>query len=106
MIAKYDIIDNSDRNYLIENEKTYQLVSPTLKAELKQLAEQNQTISFKYVNSGFKIHKAVLELFDDKILMRCYRGDLRKVDLSEEMVEEITTQDDGVESLSLDALEV
>jgi len=105
-VADVDIIDNADRNSYIENEKTYQLISDSLKAELKELCAQNKTMSFKYVNSGFKIHRAVLELWNDKIIMRCFRGRLDQVDLSEDIIDEVKAQDEGVERLSLDALEV
>ena len=104
-VKAYDTIDISDINNFVENEKTYQIINPGLKSHLKELLANNQTISFKYVNSGFKIHRAVLTLFDDKILMRCFRGDLTKMDLTESDVEEVTTTDD-VSSLSLDDLEV
>jgi len=101
-----DIIDNSDKSNYIQNEKSYQLISDALKAELKELLDQGKTMSFKYVNAGFKIHRAVLELWNDKIIMRCYRGDLTKVDLDESKLEEVSTTDEGVEQMDLSSLEV
>jgi len=105
-IDNYETIDLSDINLFVENEKTYQLINPGLKAELKTMLDTNRTISFKYVNSGFKVYKAVLVIHDDKILMRCFRGDLRKLDLTEDNVDEVKVSDDGVEALDLDALDV
>ena len=106
VIKSYDTIDISDIQYFISNELTYLLVSKDLKAMLKGLT--GKAISFKFVNRGFKIHRAVA-YFDpkiEKVLMRCFRGDLRKTDLTEhEDVAEITT-DEGVEGLSLDDMEV
>jgi len=104
VIKSYDTIDISDIQYFISNELTYLLVNGEFKTKLTELGK---AISFKFVNRGFKVHRAVV-YFDPKIervLMRCFRGDLRKTDLTEhEDVEEITT--DEVEGLSLDDLEV
>ena len=104
-VKEYDTIDISDINSFVENEKTYQLINPRLKAVLIELAEKNQTISFKYVNSGFKIHRAVLVLHKDVVLMRCFRGDLNKLDLTETDVEELSVQDE-VASLDISNIEV
>ncbi len=104
VIKSFDTIDISDINYFISNELTYLLVNNEFKAELKELGK---AMSFKYVNRGFKVHRAVV-YYDDKVervLMRCFRGDLRKTDLTEHSVAaEITTEE--VAGLSLDDLEV
>ena len=79
-VAKYEIISSSITNYFIQNELTYMLVSPELKSMLKELAIKQQCITFKYVNRGFKVHKAVA-VYDeelDRVIMRLFRGDMRK----------------------------
>ena len=107
VIKSYDTIDICDIQYFTNNELTYLLVSSALKDKLKEMP--TKAISFKYVNRGFKVYRAAA-YYDPKIeriLMRCFRGDLRKADLSEhENVEEISVADDGVEQMDLDALEV
>jgi len=107
-VKDYDAVKIADIPYFIENEKTYQLISSTLKAEVQALACNGEAMSFKYVNSGFKVYRAVVT-YDELlgvVLMRCYRGDLRKVDLTETTVDEVQTQDDGVESMDLGAIEI
>ena len=42
----------------------------------------------------------------DRTFMRCFRGDLRKCNLDETEEKESKEKDEGVESLSLDDLEV
>jgi hypothetical protein len=105
VINKYDTIDIKDMGQMVNNELTYMLVSSQLKDKLKELAGQG--LSFKFVNRGFKVYRAVA-YYDtalDRSLMRCFRGDLRQVDLTEgEEISEIETSD--VESLDLDSLEV
>ena len=104
-ITQFEWVDSTEKSNFIENEKTYQLISDSLKTEL--IEHTGKALVFRYVNSGFKIHKAFVE-YDEElkaVLMRCYRGDLRKIDLSENTVVEATTKDEGVEQLDLNALE-
>lgn len=89
----------------IEIEKTYHLIGDSLKAELKELGSGKGFV-FKYVNSGFKIHKAVVYLQGDIILMRCVRGDLSKVDLSENIKTEEVDADEGVGQVDLSEIEI
>ena len=107
LIDTYDTIDISDMKYLINNELTYMLVNAKLKEQLKEIGDK--AWSFKFVNRGFKVHRAVV-YYDsqlDRSMMRLFRGDLRKTELPEqEDVEEIQGSDDGVEQMSLDDLEV
>jgi len=106
VIKSYDIIDISDLKYFISNELTYLLVNDNLKSKLKELGK---AYSFKYVNRGFKIHRAVAYYDEqiERVIMRCFQGDLRKADLTEHSVnEEITAAEDGVEEFSLEDLEV
>jgi|2_EtaG_2_1085320.scaffolds.fasta_scaffold08157_10 hypothetical protein len=107
LIDTYDTIDINEMKYLINNELTYMLVNAKLKEQLKEIGQK--AWSFKFVNRGFKVHRAVV-YYDgqlDRSMMRLFRGDLRKTELSEqEDVEEIQGSDDGVEQMSLDDLEV
>mgnify|MGYP003131580181 CR=1 FL=1 len=107
VIDTYDICDITELPYFINNELTYLLVSEKFKAKLQELS--GKALVFKYVNRGFKVYRAVA-YYDEQLsksLLRCYRGDLRKADLTEhEDVAEISAEADSVESLSLDDLEV
>lgn len=106
-IKEVIVADIKDKDDMIENEATYQLISAPLKAELQGLAKENKTLSFKYVNAGFKVYKAFLELRGENILMRCFRGNLNNVDLSAGIgSEELTAQEDGVERMDLSEIDV
>ncbi len=106
IVKKYETINKGNVQYFINNELTYLLVSDNLKEEVKGLDSENKVITFKYVNRGFKIYKAVVsyDIELDKVFMRCYRGDLRKADLTETTTKKELT--DNVDSLDLDDLEV
>lgn len=107
LIDTYDTIDITELPYFINNELTYLLVSSQFKDKIKEIGK-DKAISFKFVNRGFKIHRAVVYLDPqlDRVLMRCFRGDLRKANLEEiESSDEIEVEDE-VEQLSLDDLEV
>ena len=85
LVKEYDVIDKCEIKNFICNDLTYLLVSKELKKKMKHLAKDDKAISFKYVNSGFKVHRAVV-IYDDKldrVIMRCFQGDLRKADLTE-----------------------
>jgi len=45
-------------------------------------------------------------LHNNVVLMRCFRGDLNKLDLTETDIDEEITTTDEVEELDLDAMEV
>jgi hypothetical protein len=114
VVAKYDTVDLNDMHYAIENEKTYLVSCESLKHELKELSEKSNItgytrkgISFKYCNRGLKLYRAYVFYNEklDRLLMRCTRGDLRKVDLIESEKEEITA-DEGVEQLDMAEIEV
>ena len=103
-VQKYSTVDENEVRFAIESD-TYVLHSDGLKSELQQLGK-GKAIAFKYANSGFKIYKAVV-FFDEilgQILMKCIRGDLRKIDFSMP-AEEIKAKDD-VASLDLDAIQI
>lgn len=102
-VKTYDTIGLSELGYFIENDKTYLVSCDSLKSELNG----DKAITFKYVNAGFKVYKAVITCNPllDKLIMRCFRGDLRKVDLTEK-TEEIKATEEGVEKIDLDAIEV
>ena len=104
VIVKYDVCDTSDTEWMVENEATYQLISPTLKNEIK---ESKKAVSFKYVNSGFKAYKAFVTYNEqfDTLIMRCYRGDLRKIDLKETSVIG-QKESEVVESLDISSLDI
>jgi len=104
-VETYEVEDIGVMYNLVENEATYLVTSDSLKQELKEL---EQAITFKYTNgNGFKFYKAVV-YYDhnlDRVLMRCFRGDLTKIDLSEKPQKEITAEEE-VNRLSLDDMEV
>jgi len=106
LINKFDEVPVSDLTYYIQNEHTYLIVNSELKA---QLIESKKALVFNYVIRGFKVYKAAI-YFDEqlqRVLMRCFRGDLRQAELNEQETKEIkTTVDDGVEALDLDSLGV
>ena len=107
VIKSYDRIDISDIKYFISNELTYMLISKDLKEMLKEM--KTEALSFKFVNRGFKVHRAVVYYDEqmDRSMMRLFRGDLRKVELPEDTeTDEIKVSEDGVEEMSLDDLEV
>jgi hypothetical protein len=85
VVAKYDTIKLNEQSNFIENEKTYLVSGDSFKQELKTLAEKGECVTFKYANSGFKLYKAVayFDLELGRVFLRCYRGDLRKIDLNE-----------------------
>ena len=90
------------------NELTYLLIGDEFKEKVKVIDAKGKAITFNYVNSGFKIHKAII-IYDkelDRVFMRCYRGDLRKMELPKETEAKEIISDDGVEGLDLDSLEV
>jgi hypothetical protein len=78
----------------ITQELSYQLICSDLKTALKQMP--GKAMSFKYTNSGFKVHRAVVYYNEkkDAILMKCVRGTLDKVDLSEINTKEVEAEDD------------
>ena len=105
IIKNYDTINVTELPYFINNDLTYLLVSDKFKSMMKEI--KGQAYSFKFVNRGFKIYRAVAYYDEqlDKVLMRCFQGDLRKVELKErEEVDEIESEE--VESIDLGDLEV
>ena len=109
IVKSYDVVKITEINYFINNELTYLLVSNEFKELMKEHKSKDEAVTFKYVNRGFKVYKAVA-LYDeklDKVLLRCFRGDLRKAELNESLDEkEEIEAEDGVEKLDLDSLEV
>jgi len=106
VVDKYDTISVTELPYFLTNELTYLLVNPTFKDKMKELT--GQAISFKFVNRGFKVYRAV-SYYDpqlDRVIMKCTQGDLRKVDLPEESEVAEIEAEDSVEQMSLDDLEV
>ena len=104
VVDKYDSIDIGEMYNLVENDATYLVTGESIKDELK---ESTQAITFKYTNgNGFKFYKAVVyyDIALDRVFMRCFRGDLTKLDLVEKAQKEIVA--DEVEKLSLDDMEV
>ena len=85
------------------------LVNKEFKEHIKGLDNEDKVISFKYVIRGFKIHRAVV-MYDkdlDRVFLRCFRGDLRKIELPEETdKKEISVEDDEIDSMDLDAMDV
>jgi len=108
LIDKYDLIDKREIKNFINNEHTYLIVNDGFKAKMKEYDLQGQAVAFKFVIRGFKIYKAVIayDLELDRVLMRCFRGDLRKSNLDEATEKEISTPTDDVKEVSLDDLEV
>ena len=109
VIDKYDEIDKGYERLMIQNDHTYLLVGDKLKSKLKSLNADGKAISFRYIIRGFKVYKAVASYDEelDRCFMRCYRGDISKMDLSETADEKgITSTDDGVSELDLDAMEL
>ena len=108
LIDKYDTIDKSETKYFVNNELTYLLVNQSFKDDIKALNDENKCISFKYVIRGFKIYKAVVS-YDadmDKVFMRCYRGNIKQLDLNENETKSTIECDDEVETMDLNELEV
>ena len=108
LIEKHELIDQADTKYFINQELTYLLVGAKLKERIKELHAEKKAVLFKYANSGFKVYKAIVQ-YDpelDKVLMRCYRGDLRKANLSEDEDLKEATESDDVDSLDMSELEV
>jgi len=105
IVKSYDTIDISDINYFVSNELTYLLVNKQFKERMAQL--KGKALSFKFINRGFKVHRAVV-YYDEqlhKVLMRCFRGNLKEMDLPED--EEINEIEETKEvGISLDDLEV
>lgn len=105
VVKSYDTIDISDINYFVSNELTYLLINPAFKERMKQLS--GKALSFKFINRGFKVHRAVV-YYDEalsKVLMRCFRGNLKEMDLPEdELINEIEEKKEV--GISLDDLEV
>ena len=103
VIMDFKRIEVSDLNYFVSNELTYLLVG----GEFKEWIKTQKCISFKYVNRGFKVYESVA-YYDkalDKVFMRCFRGNLKQLELLEhESVKEIGVED-NVKSLSFEELE-
>ena len=106
VIDKYDIIDIKELPYFLTNDLTYLMVNSDFKVKMKELT--GKMISFKFINRGFKVYRAV-SYYDpqlDRVIMKCCQGDLRKIELLEqEEINEIQVEDE-VEGLNLDDLEV
>jgi hypothetical protein len=108
LIDKFQEFDMADLKHMIKNEHTYLLVSDKLKSKMIGLSDANKGLSFKYVIRGFKIYRAVV-YYDrelDRVLMRLFRGDLRKCSLDEVEDTQIDAVADDVDSLDLDSMEV
>jgi hypothetical protein len=108
LIDKYDVISRSELQYFIQNEHTYLLSGKDFKAKFLKEVGADNGMTFKFVIRGFKVYKAVItheENLGGKLLMRLYRGDLRKADLNEE-TKEVKAVDEDVDSLDLDAMDV
>jgi len=106
VIKSYERISITELPYFINNELTYLLVNEDFKARLKE--KPQEALSFKFVNRGFKVYRGVA-YFDEQLgksLLRLFRGDLRKVELPEDVeVNEIESAE-NVAEMSLEDLEV
>lgn len=104
-IEKSKVIDISEIKFFVCNELTYLLVGNDFKEDMKKLEIEGKALSFKYCVRGFKVYNAVAT-YDkelDKVILRCYRGDIRMCDLSEnEEVKEFN--EDNVNTLDIDSL--
>jgi hypothetical protein len=104
IIDNFEKISVTELPYFVNNELTYLLVGTDFKEHMKEVGT---AYSFKFINRGFKIYRAVA-YYDqalDRVFMRCFQGDIRKMDLLEhEELAEIESNE--VEMLSLESLEV
>lgn len=106
-VKKTEIINKEEIKYFLMNELTYLIIGNDFKKKMKTFDEDNKAITFNFVNSGFKVHKAIM-VYDkelDRVFMRCYRGDIRKMELPEETTMKEIVSDDGVKGLDIDSLE-
>lgn len=106
-VKNTEIISKEEIKYFLMNELTYLIIGVDFKEKMIKLDKENKAITFNYVNSGFKVHKAIM-VYDkelDRVFMRCYRGDIRKMELPEETEAKELISDDGVEGLDIDSLE-
>ena len=106
-VKETQLIKKDEIKYFLMNELTYLLIGAEFKEKVKAIDAEGKAITFNYVNSGFKVHKAII-IYDkelDKVFMRCYRGDLRKMELPEETDAKELVSDDGVEGLDINSLE-
>jgi len=106
VIDKYETISKANSSYFVSNDHTYLLISKEFKKQMQKLGDK--AITFKYAHSGFKVYNAVVSYDEvlDKVLMRCFRGDLRKLELNDDLVDQKEIEVDEVASLDLEELDL